>query len=77
MTKIEKYEKDIKEMISKMEKSNEERRKKYIEMVQELRWLGQEIMENDGNASEDFLEEIENMDMHLECCKNILKEANK
>ena len=52
----------------------------YIKMIEDLRVLGDEIvnawndMDDDTDAFDDAIEEIENMDMHLECALNILKE---
>lgn len=50
----------------------------YIKMIEDLRALGDEIMsawdDVDNDAFDEAVEEIENMDMHLECALNILKE---
>lgn len=50
----------------------------YIKMIEDLRELGDEIMsawdDMDNDAFDEAVEEIENMDMHLECALNILKE---
>lgn len=50
----------------------------YIKMIEDLRALGDEIMsawdDMDNDAFDEAVEEIENMDMHLECALNILKE---
>lgn len=50
----------------------------YIKMIEDLRELGDEIMsawdDADNDAFDEAVEEIENMDMHLECALNILKE---
>ena len=50
----------------------------YIKMIEDLRVLGDEIMsawdDMDNDAFDEAVEEIENMDMHLECALNILKE---
>ena len=50
----------------------------YIKMIEDLRALGDEIMsawdDADNDAFDEAVEEIENMDMHLECALNILKE---
>ena len=49
----------------------------YIKMIEDLRVLGNEILDAywDGDGEQDDrMDEIENMDMHLECALNILKE---
>lgn len=50
----------------------------YIAQVKALRKLGQMLVEeqyNDGNAFvATWVDEVENMDMHLECCLSILTE---
>ena len=52
--------------------------KNYVKMIEDLRALGDEIMsawdDVDSDAFDEAVEEIENMDMHLECALNILKE---
>lgn len=53
--------------------------KDYVKMVQELQMLGEEIvdawndMDDDTDAFDDAVEEIENMDMHLEMCLRIMR----
>ena len=51
----------------------------YIKMIEDLRVLGDEIvnawndMDDDTDAFDDAIEEIENMDMHLEICLRIMR----
>ena len=48
-------------------------------MIEDLRVLGDEIvnawndMDDDTDAFDDAIEEIENMDMHLEICLRIMR----
>lgn len=49
----------------------------YIAMVKALRELGQQLVEQQYNECDEpvaWVEEVENMDMHLECCVSILTE---
>lgn len=49
----------------------------YIAMVKALRELGQQLVEQQCNECDDvaaWVDEVENMDMHLECCLSILVE---
>ena len=49
----------------------------YIAMVKALRELGQQLVQEQYNECDEpaaWVEEIENMDMHLECCVSILTE---
>lgn len=49
----------------------------YIKMIEDLRVLGNEILDAywDGDGEQDDrMDEIENMDMHLECALRILRE---
>lgn len=43
----------------------------YIKAVQELQAMGMEILQHSEDYS-DKLDELENMDIHLQCCLNIL-----
>ena len=43
----------------------------YIKAVQELQAMGMEILQHSKNYSAK-LDELENMDIHLQCCLNIL-----
>ena len=47
----------------------------YLAKLQELKDLGLEILSNEDADWGDFEDEIENMDMHLECAIRILKRA--
>lgn len=51
----------------------------YLEMVKALKDFGNNLIDEYYEAecedSADFIEEVECMDMHLECCINILKKA--
>lgn len=47
---------------------------KYLEMIKELRNLGECIL-NEEEYDDEILEEIECIDMHLECGLNILDKA--
>ena len=49
----------------------------YMAMVKELRALGQALVEQQYNECDEvasWVDEVENMDMHLECCVSILAE---
>lgn len=49
----------------------------YIAMVKALRELGQQLVEqqyNECDAVAAWVDEVENMDMHLDCCVSILAE---
>lgn len=49
----------------------------YIAQVKALRELGQLLVEEQYNECDDvaaWVDEVENMDMHLECCLSILVE---
>ena len=49
----------------------------YIAMVKALRELGQQLVQEQYNWEDEpaaWVEEVENMDMHLECCVSILTE---
>lgn len=49
----------------------------YIAQVKALRELGQLLVEEQYNECDDvaaWVDEVENMDMHLECCLSILAE---
>lgn len=45
--------------------------KDYLKAVEALIRLGEEVMGN-PNTSEDDYDEIDNMDIHLDCCRRIL-----
>lgn len=48
----------------------------YKAMVQELRELGQMLLnQQDDEEIADWADEVECMDMHLECCLEILEEV--
>lgn len=50
----------------------------YIAQVKALRELGQMLVEEQYNHEDDvasWVDEVENMDMHLECCISILEEG--
>lgn len=47
--------------------------KDYIKAVEELKAMGLDIIMN-SKDNNDKLDEIENMDIHLQCCLNILTE---
>lgn len=58
-----------------------EKMKKYLEMVETLRAFGEELV-NEYDNSEirgygKFIDEVECMGMHCECCIQILKDAFK
>ena len=49
----------------------------YIAQVKALRELGQQLVQEQYNECDDvdsWVDEVENMDMHLECCVSILTE---
>jgi hypothetical protein len=49
----------------------------YMAMVKALRELGQQLVEQQYNECDDvaaWVDEVECMDMHLECCLSILAE---
>ena len=49
----------------------------YIAMVKALRELGQQLVQEQYNWEDEpaaWVDEVENMDMHLECCLSILTE---
>lgn len=49
----------------------------YIAMVEALRELGQQLVQAQYTECDEpaaWVEELENMDMHLECCVSILTE---
>ena len=51
--------------------------KDYIAMVKELRELGQQLVQEQYNWEDEvapWVDEVENMDMHLDCCVSILTE---
>lgn len=51
--------------------------KDYMAMVKELRALGQQLVEQQYNECDEqaaWVDEVECMDMHLECCVSILTE---
>lgn len=56
-----------------------EKMKQYLEMVKVLKDFGNNLLDEYYKAecknNADFIEEVECMDMHLECCIDILKEA--
>ena len=45
--------------------------KDYLEALEALILLGEEVMENPNTTEEDY-DELDNMDMHLDCCRSIL-----
>ena len=48
----------------------------YMAMVKELRELGQMLVEDQYNWQDEvapWVDEVENMDMHLECCADELR----
>ena len=50
----------------------------YMAMVKELRELGQMLVEQQYNECDEvaaWIEELECMDMHLECCADELRSA--
>lgn len=50
----------------------------YMAMVKELRELGQMLVEQQYNECDEiapWVEELECMDMHLECCADELRDA--
>lgn len=53
--------------------------KKYLEMVKALKDFGNNLLdeyyESECKDNAEFIEEVECMDIHLECCINILKKA--
>jgi hypothetical protein len=51
--------------------------KDYLAMVKELRELGQQLVEQQYIECDEvapWVDEVDNMDMHLECCVSILTE---
>jgi hypothetical protein len=49
--------------------------KDYLRMVKELRELGQQLVEQQYNECDEvapWVDEVECMDIHLECCADIL-----
>ena len=49
----------------------------YIAQVKALRELGQQLVQEQYNWEDEpaaWVDEVENMDMHLECCVSILTE---
>lgn len=49
----------------------------YIAMVRALRELGEQLVQEQYNECDEpaaWVEEVENMDIHLECCVSILME---
>lgn len=49
----------------------------YIAMVKALRELGEQLVQEQYNECDEpaaWVEEVENMDIHLECCMSILTE---
>ncbi len=49
----------------------------YMAMVKALRELGQQLVEQQYNECDEvapWVDEVENMDMHFECCLSILIE---
>ena len=51
--------------------------KDYIAMIKELRELGQQLVQEQYNWEDEvapWVDEVENMDMHLDCCVSILTE---
>lgn len=49
----------------------------YMAMVRALRELGQQLVQEQYNWEDEpaaWVDEVENMDMHLECCLSILTE---
>ena len=49
----------------------------YIAMVKALRELGEQLVQEQYNECDEpaaWVEEVENMDIHLECCVSILTE---
>ena len=49
----------------------------YIAMVKTLRELGEQLVQEQYNECDEpaaWVEEVENMDIHLECCVSILTE---
>lgn len=53
-----------------------EMKKDYIKLIKKLQELGNEILDQwDGEEEDAFVEEVETMDIHLECCLKILKKA--
>ena len=50
----------------------------YLRMVKELRDLGQQLVQEQYNECDqpaEWVEELECMDIHLECCANELRDA--
>jgi hypothetical protein len=50
----------------------------YLAMVKELRELGQQLVAQQYNECDEvaeWVEEVECMDIHLECCANELRDA--
>ena len=49
----------------------------YLAMVKALRELGQRLVQEQYDGCDEeaaWVDEVENMDMHLECCLSILEE---
>jgi hypothetical protein len=56
-----------------------EKMKQYLEMVKALKNFGNNLLdeyyESESEDNAEFMEEVECMDMHLECCINILEKT--
>lgn len=54
--------------------------KEYIETIKKLQEISNNIIENYYNnkieVSNDIISEIENMNMHIECCLDIINKNN-
>lgn len=50
--------------------------KEYLKKLEELKILGEKLME-EATGEENWYDEIENMDLHLECAERILKKGGK
>jgi hypothetical protein len=54
--------------------------KEYIETIKKLQKISNNIIKSYYNdkikVSDDIISEIENMDMHIECCLNIINKNN-
>lgn len=58
-----------------------EKMKKYMEMVEALRAFGEELVDeyydSETKGYDEFIEEVDCMGMHCECCVGILEDALK
>ena len=48
-------------------------KEKYMELLEEVKALGEKMMEDEAVEWDDFMEEVEYMDEHLEIALRILK----